>query len=190
MGSPPHRSRAWLTTCWTPPLVIQVRAAPCSVPTRQGLGSWNGVSQGTPFCFLGLEPERAFPAGGPDLLGNLRHVAGERTESAISHHHRGDRRRGNHRSVALAVADQRHLSEEVAGSQVREVLSTADDFGAAVLQHEELVAESALGDDAAAGLDVDLVRLPCDLLALIARELREQLDVLQVLGIHPGLLVL
>ena len=56
-----------------------------------------------------LDPLREFAH---HLQRKLRHVAEQLVESVLRNLERGDRRRGYHRSIALAVAKHRHLADE------------------------------------------------------------------------------
>jgi hypothetical protein len=84
------------------------------------------------------------------------------------------------------VFQQRHLAEEVAGSQIRDVRVLMVDGGRAGLDHEELVREIAFGDERLARGQVDLVGPQRDALQLFARQVTEQRQLLQSVGVHPS----
>src|SRR4051794_40469294 len=68
------------------------------------------------------------------------------------------------------------------------MLAAADDFRAAVLDHEELVTEATLADEALPGLDVDLVRLLGDFCDLFLVQTVEECDSVQMLCVHASIL--
>src|SRR4051794_39580406 len=144
-------------------------------------------------CDDGRRPRGAFllhdlfgpaPARRADLIRYIRHPPLERAERRVGHDHCGHRRRRDHVRVADGVAEQCHLAEEVARSEISDVLVSAYDLGGSILDDEELVAETSRAHEPLARLDVDLVSLTSDLRQLSLRQTLEQRESLQMLHVH------
>lgn len=91
------------------------------------------------------------------------HRAIDRAETLPRHHEHPHRRLGGDRRHPALLADQRHLAEEVAGTELGEPGVAANDLGRPVDDHEELVTEISLAREALALRNVEFVRLLRDL---------------------------
>ncbi len=93
-------------------------------------------------------------------------------------------------SVATTVAlravllEQADLAEEVAGTEVGDVLAAARDLDRALLDRHQLVRVVALAHELAAGRDADLLREGRDFSERVVRDRLEQRDRFEPAGVR------
>ena len=82
-----------------------------------------------------------------------------------------------------------NLADHVAGTDGTDVYPVDDHLGGPALDREDRVPEVAFAHDAAAASDVDLVREPGDRRELLGRQLGEDRDRGETVGVHRATLL-